>query len=153
MTSHIRVERICKHCNSEFTARTTVTQYCGDRCAKQAYKARLKQAKIDYSEAETKAIRNEPVAEIKAKEFLSIAETCVLLGLSRRTVFRLLQSGRLPAAKFGRRTIIKRASIEALFASDGAESIKDYEGLTPREKDYRRSQEPLSGLLSASHTA
>src|SRR5215216_1177054 len=105
MTSHIRVQRICNHCGDEFTAKTTVTQYCGDRCAKLAYKVRSRQAKIEQSEVEIEAIRKEPLAMLQAKEFLSIAETCALLGLSRRTVFRLLQSGRIPAAKFGRRTI------------------------------------------------
>ncbi|HYE72809.1 MAG TPA: helix-turn-helix domain-containing protein [Blastocatellia bacterium] len=92
---------------------------------------RSRQAKIEHSEAETKAVRDKPLAEIQAKEYLSIAETCALLGLSRRTAFRLLQSGRLPAAKFGRRTIIRRASLEALFGSDLTEGIKDYESNTP----------------------
>ncbi len=115
MTSHIQVQRICKHCGSEFTAKTTVTLYCGDVCAKRAYKARSRQAKIEHSEAETKAIRNKPLAEIQAKDFLSIAETCGLLGISQRTVFRLLKAGRIPSAKLGRRTIVRRGSLEKLF--------------------------------------
>ena len=153
MTSHIRVKRICKHCGDEFTARTTVTQYCGDVCAKYAYKARSRQAKIEQSEAETTATRNKPLIEIQAKEFLSITETCALLGLSRRTVFRLLQSGRIPAARFGRRTIIKRADLETLFSSNGTEGIKVHESNPQREKDFSRTQEPVFGLLSAGHTA
>lgn len=76
----------------------------------------MREAKIEQSNAETKAIRNKPIEELRAKDFLSIAETCALLGLSERTVFRLLQSGRIPAGKFGRRTIIKRADLEQLFA-------------------------------------
>src|SRR5215218_4095806 len=110
MASNIRVQRICKHCGAEFIARTSVTNYCGDVCAKRAYKARLRQGKIEQSNAETEAIRGKPLEEIKAKDFLSIAETCTLLGLSRRTVFRLTQSGRIPATKMGRRTVIKRAN-------------------------------------------
>ncbi|MFA6334291.1 MAG: CHC2 zinc finger domain-containing protein [Bacteroidales bacterium] len=30
MGSNIRVQRICQYCGKEFTARTTVTKYCGD---------------------------------------------------------------------------------------------------------------------------
>jgi excisionase family DNA binding protein len=116
MSAKIRVQRICQHCGKEFTAKTTVTQYCGDVCAKRGYKARLRQAKIEQSNTETQAIRNQPLAEIQGKEFLSIAEACALLGLSRRTAFRLMQSGRIPAVKLGRRTVIKRASLDALFA-------------------------------------
>ena len=132
MTSHIRVQRICRQCGSEFTAKTTFTQYCGDVCAKRAYKVRSRQAKIEHSEAETTAIRNKPLAELQAKEFLSIAETCALLGLSRRTVFRLLQSGRIPSAKFGRRTIIKRASLEALF---GFDEMQHFQHVYARERN------------------
>ena len=116
MSTKIRLQRICQHCEAEFTAKTTVTQFCGDTCAKRAYKARKRQAKIEKSNAETQAIRNRPLEELQAKDFLSIAEACALLGLSKRTVFRLLQSGRIPAAKFGRRVIIKRTDLEQLFA-------------------------------------
>jgi excisionase family DNA binding protein len=116
MTSTIRVQRICQHCGNEFTARTSVTQYCGDVCAKRAYKARIRQAKIERSETETQAVRHQALEELRTREFLSIAETRALLGLSRATVFRLLQSGRIPSAKLGRRTIIKRADLEGLFA-------------------------------------
>ena len=116
MRTKIRVQRICQQCGNEFTAKTTVTQYCGDVCAKRGYKARLRQAKIEQSNTETQTIRNKPLAELQEKEFLSIAETCALLGLSRRTAFRLIQSGRIPAAKFGRRVIIKRTDLEQLFA-------------------------------------
>ena len=153
MTSHIRVQRVCQHCGTEFTAKTTVTQYCGEVCAKRAYKTRLRQAKIEQSEAETRAIRNEPLAELQAKEFLGIAEACRLLGVSRWTLHRAIQRGAIQTAKFGRRTIIRRASLEALFGSDETEGIKDYEGNTPREEDFRRAQESVSGLLSAGHTA
>ena len=38
MSSNIFVQRICEECGNEFTARTTVTRFCGDRCAKRAYK-------------------------------------------------------------------------------------------------------------------
>ena len=115
MTTKIRVQRICKHCGAEFTARTTVTQYCGDDCAKRAYKVRLRQAKIEKSNAETQEIRKRAAEELQAKDFLSIAETCALLGLSERTVYRLMRNGRIPSTKFGNRTIIKRTDIEQLF--------------------------------------
>ena len=115
MSTKIRLQRICKHCGEEFTAKTTVTQFCGDNCAKRAYKARMRQAKIEKSNAETQAIRNKPIEKLRTKDFLSIAETCALLGLSERTVFRLMQNGKIPAKKFGRRTIIKRTDLEQLF--------------------------------------
>jgi hypothetical protein len=59
MSSNIKITRICRHCGHEFVAKTTVTKYCGEDCAKRAYKARIKKQKIEKSEIETQ----------KAKEF------------------------------------------------------------------------------------
>jgi excisionase family DNA binding protein len=115
MSSNIRLERICQFCGKDFIAKTTVTQYCGDPCAKRAYKARQKQIKVEASNEETKAIREKPVAELNAKEYLSITETCQLLGLSRWTVWRAIRSNELPAVKVGRRAIIKRSHLDKLF--------------------------------------
>ncbi len=115
MSSNIKLQRICQYCGNEFTARTTVTQYCGDNCAKRAYKARQKAAKIEASDQQTKAIKNKPIEDIKAKEYLSIANACQLLGLSRWTLWRAIKKRELAAAKIGRSTLIKRSDIEKLF--------------------------------------
>ena len=78
MSSNIRIQRVCQHCGSEFTAKTTVTRYCGDACAKRAYKARKKAEKIDSSNEETKQVILQPILDLQAKEFLTIQETCRL---------------------------------------------------------------------------
>lgn len=52
---------------------------------------------------------------VTQKDYLSIQETCMLLGASRWTIYRMIENGNLTAAKFGRRTIIKRTTIESLF--------------------------------------
>jgi excisionase family DNA binding protein len=49
------------------------------------------------------------------KEFLSIKETCQLLGISRRTVYRMFDRGELKAGKAGTRRIIRRTEIDKLF--------------------------------------
>lgn len=40
MSSNIKIKKNCQHCGQEFIARTTVIKYCGDYCAKKAYKAK-----------------------------------------------------------------------------------------------------------------
>lgn len=112
MSSNIQVQRICQHCGVEFTARTTVTQYCGDNCSKRAYKARIKVSKIEASNKQTQRIKNQPIEELKAKAFLSIADTCKLIGISRRTVYRMIERKELIIGKAGRRTIIRRSDLE-----------------------------------------
>lgn len=52
---------------------------------------------------------------ISQKEFLSIKETAQLIGASRWTIYRLIEDGRLKAAKLRRRTVVKRAEIDKLF--------------------------------------
>lgn len=115
MSSNIRVPKICQLCGDEFIAKTTVTQYCGDICAKRAYKKRLREAKIqDVVPAAIQKI--EFIQDkVKEKDFLSIAEACQLLGASRMTLYRQIKNGNIKATKIGRRTIIKRSSIEKLF--------------------------------------
>ena len=115
MSSNIRVPKICQHCGTEFIAKTTVTQYCGDNCAKRAYKKRQRDAKLQEV-APTAIQKQEFIQEqVNEKDFHSIAETCKLLGASRMTLYRQIKNGNIQAAKIGRRTIIKRAAIEKLF--------------------------------------
>jgi excisionase family DNA binding protein len=115
MSTNIRVKRICQFCGKEFEAKTTVTQFCGDVCAKRAYKARVKAAKIETSNKETLQVVNRPIAQIQEREFLSITQACHLLGVSRVTLWRLMRRGRLAGVKMGKRTILKRSAIDMLF--------------------------------------
>ncbi len=115
MSSNIEVQRVCQLCSKEFTARTTVTKYCSEKCSKKAYKIRDRAIKIDLSNEETKQIRLKPFKDIDSKPFLNISETCQLLGVSRRTLYRMLNRGELFAGKAGKRTILRRSDLDLLF--------------------------------------
>ncbi|WP_289029147.1 DNA-binding protein, partial [uncultured Algoriphagus sp.] len=86
MSSNIRVPKICQHCGTEFIAKTTVTKFCGDNCAKRAYKKRKRDQKVQ--EIAPTAVQKQEYnqEQVKDKDFLSIAETCKLLGASRMTL-------------------------------------------------------------------
>ena len=116
MSSKIEVQRICQHCGKEFTARTTVTQYCGDNCAKRAYKVRVRAGKIERSNKETQRIKNQPIEELKAKEFLTVREVSSLLNCSIRSAYHYIESGKIKAVNLGQRvTRVKRSEIDRLF--------------------------------------
>lgn len=115
MSSNIRIPKICQHCGNEFVAKTTVTKFCGDDCAKRAYKKRKRDEKVRGVAPVAIQKQEHNQNYLKHKDFLSIAETCELLGTSRMTIYRQIKNGSIQSAKIGRRTIIKRTEIEKLF--------------------------------------
>jgi len=117
MSSRIKVQRICLYCSNEFTARTTVTKYCCDYCAKMAYKQREREMKIQRSNNETTAILRKPIEELKAKEFLTVKEVAALLNCSTRSVYNRIGNKQLKAINLSQRlTRVKRSDIDNLFA-------------------------------------
>ena len=115
MSSNILIKRICQQCGKTFDAKTTVTAYCGTPCARRAYKARKRAEKIGTSNEQTRQIVEKPIEEIRAKDFLNVADACTLFGVSRWTLWRAIKSGNIKAAKLRRRTLIRRADIDRLF--------------------------------------
>ena len=116
MSSKIEVQRICQHCGKEFTARTTTTQYCSHRCNSAAYKRRVRVGKVEVSNKETQRIRNQPIEELKAKEFLTVREAARLLNCSVRSIYYYIENGTIKAVNLGQRvTRIKRSDIDNLF--------------------------------------
>ncbi len=115
MSSTIEVQRICEYCEKTFIAKTTLTRYCSHKCNSRGYKRNVKNLKIQLSNKETQITAAKPFEELASKPFLSVDETCKLIGISRRTIYRLLQKGELIAGKAGQRTIIPRKNIESFF--------------------------------------
>ena len=100
------------YCGEIFIAKTTVTKYCSDNCAKRAYKKRKRQEKLQTVDNSPLPV---PSNSIQSKDFLSIQDACKLLGTSRWTIYRMIDRKQLIAAKLGRRTIIRRTEIDKLF--------------------------------------
>ena len=114
MSSNIRLQKTCNYCGEKFTAKTTVTQFCSDNCAKRAYKKRKRDEKIEVAvQQEAEKTMYDPA--VSQKEFLSVDEACQLINASRWTIYRLIEKGTLKAGKLGRITRIPRSSINNLF--------------------------------------
>jgi len=121
MSSNIEIHKICEYCNNEFIAKTTVTRFCSHRCSAASYKKRKRDNKIGWATEETNntkllSLKDLNFEVIKQKDFLSIKEAYTLLGISERTLFRIMKSGIIPHTKLGKRTIIKRSEIDKIFA-------------------------------------
>ncbi len=115
MSSNITIPKICQHCNSTFIAKTTVTKFCSLQCAQRAYKKNKRTEKIILAQ-EKEYVRSVDIdlQLIQVKEFLSIKETCLLLGISRQGLHRQIKSNVICASKIGGKVIIKRESINNL---------------------------------------
>lgn len=120
MSSNLYIRRICKHCGQAFIARTTVTNYCSGVCAKKSYKTCKRKEKIQATL--TKDMHQQKVIfqykiqnVVNSKDFLSVAEASKLIGVSRQTIQRMIQKGRLKAVPFGRKRIIARWQIAPFF--------------------------------------
>jgi len=118
MSSNIRIRKKCQLCNSDFVAKTTVTKYCGDNCAKLAYKARKRAEKINKSKASPVKSQSKKteLSDIQQKDYLTVKEASLLLGCSSKTIYRMVTKNTIQAINLGERmTRIKRTEIDTLF--------------------------------------
>ena len=116
MSSTIRVQKICEYCKQEFTARTTVTRLCSATCRKRSHKAAKRNEKIEQAQKETFRIKNQPLEELQAKEFLTVKDVSRLMGCSVDTVYRLIQNDTLKAVNLAERiTRITRTELNKIF--------------------------------------
>ncbi len=115
MSLNIRVNKVCEFCKQDFEARKTTSKTCSDNCAKRLYKERLKNSKMQSVKIDTEAVKVKPIEDLKAKEFLSITDTCFVLGISRRTIYRMIERKEIKAGKAGKRTLIRRTELDKLF--------------------------------------
>ena len=112
-TSKFKVLRTCEFCGKEFYAQKVSTRYCSKRCNELAYKQRRRQRQIIEAEAR---VLQKPIEDVKEKEFLSLNDTAVLMGISKRCVYDLIHNGILQAFKLtSRLTIVRKADIEIMF--------------------------------------
>jgi len=116
MSSNIKIQRICKYCKNEFTARTTSTKYCSHKCNSRHYKEKIREAKISKSNAESKKEITFSLEAVKAKEYLTVKEAATLLNCSQRAIYYNINCGFIKAVNLGKRvTRIKRSVIDKLF--------------------------------------
>jgi len=113
----MKITRICECCREQFTAKTTRTRYCSHRCNSRAYKLKERSKKVEASNQETAANFNADLEKIRLREFLSITQAGLLIGISRRTIYRLIDRGDLNIAKYGTRTVIRKCDLESFFSA------------------------------------
>ena len=120
MSSNIRINRICKHCGEVFVAKTFKTQFCSHSCNSKDYKKREKIRRMEEFKEEYKSdLKNSKsqsmnMEELKSKIYLSIAEVCLLVGMSDSTIRKFVKEGRLKTIRLGKKHLILKSQIEDL---------------------------------------
>ena len=99
MSSNMFLRRICEYCDNEFVARTTKTKYCSTKCSQRGYKARKRKERMELSDKQIAKVRNKPITDIIAKEFLTVKDTAQLLNISTKSIYRLIERGNIKAVR------------------------------------------------------
>jgi len=115
MSSNLSIPKICEFCKNRFTAKRLSTRFCSHACNSKAYKVNGKQKKVEKIKAKTKDAPSYDMETVKAMEFLNVGQAASLLGISRRTIYRLINKGCLNIGKFGSRTVLKKSDLESFF--------------------------------------
>ena len=114
-SSNIKIKRVCEWCGNEFYAQKTTTRYCCKKCNERAYKRNLRINQVKSEEARS---AEQSIQPIKDKDYIDTLEASRLLGTSRMSIYNLIYTGKLKAAKLSSRmTFVKRADIDTMLDS------------------------------------
>lgn len=108
--SKYKIQRKCKVCGTLFYAKTVSSWYCSRNCTCAAYRIKKREEKNEQK-------RKEKASKIPDdRPYISVAEAVALFGISRNSLYRLINNGTIPAINMGQRlTRISRAHLEASF--------------------------------------
>ena len=115
MSSNIKVRRICEFCGNSFMARTTVTRFCSHICNSRYGKRKVRELKIEASEKQVVATVAATAKDVIVAEFLTVRDAARLLNISIRSIYNIIQAGRIKALRLtARKTLIKRVDIDQM---------------------------------------
>ncbi len=91
-----KIIRKCEVCGEEFYAKTLDSFFCSPRCSKIAYKHRKAEEKQQQR-------LDEIVKKIPdARKYITVMEAHALFGISRNTLYRLIEKGKIASFNTGK---------------------------------------------------
>jgi excisionase family DNA binding protein len=119
MSSNFSIKKVCEQCGNEFIARRLTTKYCSLKCNSKHYKILKRQEEITSYKKAVKVKKESKIPSIESvnkKDFLSVKDAAMLLNMSIRTVYRLIENKELNSYNFAtRKTLIRRKDIDCYF--------------------------------------
>lgn len=117
MSSTIEITKICEFCGKSFIARKCSTRFCCKRCAEHSYKQQKRNLHVVEQQGKTESIQ---LDKISGYEYISPTQCAILIGVSRRTLYRYLEANKIPCCQFKGCTRIRRRDVELLFENPSA---------------------------------
>jgi excisionase family DNA binding protein len=113
MTSKFEYKKVCQFCGNEFIAQKSTTKYCSDTCANRGNKAEKRQERLRI---ESEAIKERNRQNLLSQENLSLTDAAALLGISRPTLYKLLNDRGVELLRISKRTIrVKKSDLLNLY--------------------------------------
>ncbi|MDS1032485.1 helix-turn-helix domain-containing protein [Porphyromonadaceae sp. NP-X] len=113
MAGKFEYKKVCKFCGNTFTAQKSTTKYCSETCAGRANKAEKRQERL---QAESEFIQEHNRQNLLSQENLSLTDAAVLLGISRPTLYKLLNDRNIKLLRISKRTIrVKKSDLMDLY--------------------------------------
>lgn len=139
-----KIIRKCEVCGEEFYAKTLDSFYCSPRCSKIAYKRRkaeeMQQQRLD------EMVKTIP----EAREYITVTEAHALFGISRNTVYRLIEKGRVAFFNTGKnQTRLKKDDLMKLYPLRET-PLEGNKKLLERNIAWNRKTVIPSGILAKS---
>ena len=135
--SKIEIHKVCEYCGKTFVAWKSTTRFCSKTCNSRAYKQFRRKQRIVAIENET---NTRPIEKIRDKTIMSPKEVAVLLGLSTRKVYYLIDKGLLKASHLSTRiTLIKRKDIDVMLDENQEKRRRKSSNLSPSSTLHLKS--------------
>ncbi len=143
MKSKYEIQRRCEYCNKLFMAQKMTTRYCSHKCNSKAYKESKRHftmTAIKYSTLQKVEEQISLYEKVKDKEYLSVAETAILMGVGRATVYRYLHNSDLRAVQIQGKTFIRKADLDNMFDNPGPYKAKPNKDRKPITEFYTSAE-------------
>lgn len=126
----LSIKKVCEHCGTSFTARTTTTRFCSDFCAKRAYKRRKRLESAELTNSKSAQTLQENL-EKNIPEVMGPRLAAEYMSVHVSTIYRYLACGILKAAQLPGKTLIRKADLDMIFDSPDGYRIRPRLGHTP----------------------
>lgn len=114
--SAIKIRKVCEFCGQEFYTKKHSTKYCSKKCNERAYKHRKRKRFVeDVEKKQQDSIRS----NLKEQDYFQVKGVAKLMGLSPKSIYKMIYRGQLNASRItSRLTIIRRKDIESLLTNN-----------------------------------